>query len=70
MEGLETCRRLSVEAVVVLGHPEHYPRFGFSSSAAAAIRSPFSGSPAFMAVEMTPGALRGAIEVHYPAAFG
>jgi len=27
--GLEECRRLGQEIVVVLGHPDYYPRFGF-----------------------------------------
>ncbi len=27
--GLDECRRLGCEIVVVLGHPEYYPRFGF-----------------------------------------
>ena len=43
--------------VVVLGHPEFYPRFGFSAKLAGRLKSPFSG-PAFMAVELVPGAWR------------
>jgi len=27
--GLEECRRLGYEIIVVLGHPDYYPRFGF-----------------------------------------
>jgi putative acetyltransferase len=34
---------------LVLGHPDYYPRFGFSAHAAEAIASPWSGNPAFMA---------------------
>jgi putative acetyltransferase len=30
--GLEQCRQLGYQAVVVLGHPEYYPRFGFVPS--------------------------------------
>ena len=29
LSGLEECRRLRQEIIVVLGHPEYYPRFGF-----------------------------------------
>jgi putative acetyltransferase len=29
LEGLERCRRSGVAAVVVVGHPAYYPRFGF-----------------------------------------
>jgi putative acetyltransferase len=59
-----------MEAVVVLGHPPYYPRFGFSAQAAAKIASPFAGRPAFMAMALTPGALDAPIRVDYPAAFG
>lgn len=34
--------------VFVLGHPDYYPRFGFSAAAAEAFSAPWSG-PAFMA---------------------
>jgi putative acetyltransferase len=33
----------------VLGHPEYYPRAGFSSTLAETVTSPWSGNPAFMA---------------------
>lgn len=29
LAGLEECRRLIQEVIVVLGHPDYYPRFGF-----------------------------------------
>jgi putative acetyltransferase len=55
--------------VVVLGHPDYYPRFGFSAKLAERLRAPFSG-PAFMALEL-PGALSDiAGEVRYPPPFG
>jgi len=69
-EGLRTCAEAGHRIVVVLGHPEFYPRFGFSADRAARLKSPFSG-PAFMAVELVPGALEGvAGEVRYPPPFG
>ena len=34
---------------LVLGHPDYYPRAGFSAEKAAAIESPWTGNPAFMA---------------------
>ena len=68
--GIEACRAAGMEAVVVLGHPPYYPRFGFSAEAAAKIASPFSGRPAFMAMALTHGALDRPIRVDYPAAFG
>jgi putative acetyltransferase len=68
--GLEACRALGVEAVVVLGHPAFYPRFGFSAETARHLEAPFSG-PAFMALELKPGVLDGVSgAVTSPPAFG
>lgn len=67
--GIEACRALDAEAIVVLGHPPYYPRFGFSAEAAQKIASPFAGRPAFMAMALKPGALDAPIKVDYPAAF-
>ena len=66
--GLERCRNAGVEAVVVLGHPTYYPRFGFSAHLAEQLQAPFSGST-FMALELVPGALREGGVVRYPNAF-
>src|SRR5262245_38973128 len=51
--GLDICRKEALPAVVVVGHPDYYPRFGFSAELAAQLSSPFSG-PAFMAMELVP----------------
>jgi putative acetyltransferase len=67
--GLEACAEGDARAVVVLGHPGFYPRFGFSAAAASALQAPFSG-PEFMALELLPGALRCGGEVRYASAFG
>jgi putative acetyltransferase len=67
--GIEAVRALGAEAVVVLGHPDYYPRFGFSAASAARLASPYAGNPAFMAMELTPGALADPLKVDYPAAF-
>jgi putative acetyltransferase len=70
--GLERARQLGHRVVVVLGHPEYYPRFGFAPAARWGIRTPF-GAPddAFMLLELGPGRLveAGPGEVEYPAAF-
>lgn len=56
--------------MVVLGHPEFYPRFGFSAELARRLESPFGGGDAWMALELEPNALAG-IEgrVEYSAPF-
>ncbi len=56
--GLEACRSLGYEAVVVIGHPEFYPRFGFRPGNAFGLRSQFDvPDNVFMVTELTPGAL-------------
>jgi putative acetyltransferase len=69
-EGLRACRDAGHQVVIVLGHPEFYPRFGFSAKMAERLKAPFSGA-AFMALELVPGALAAvAGEVRYPPPFG
>lgn len=59
--GLQECEKIGVCAVVVLGHIEYYPRFGFRPSSEYGFRSEYDvPSEAFMALELTPGALSGA----------
>lgn len=67
---LDEARGAGAQAVIVLGHPDYYPRFGFSAALAQNLASPFSGE-AFMALELVPGALAGQHgSVGYPSAFG
>ena len=70
--GLEQCRQLGCAAVVVLGHPEYYPRFGFSPSSRFGIDSEYDvPEEVFMAMELEPEALSGKTgRVKYHAAFG
>ncbi|AZO78796.1 MULTISPECIES: N-acetyltransferase [unclassified Bosea (in: a-proteobacteria)] len=67
---LDGAKAAGAEAVIVLGHPDYYPRFGFSAALARNLASPFSGE-AFIALELVPGALAGQHgSVSYPSAFG
>ncbi len=69
--GLQSCREDGYEIVVVLGHPEFYPRFGFSYELARPLDSPFGGGEAWMAIELESGALRGITgSVKYSPPFG
>ena len=68
--GIEELRRMGAEAVLVLGHVDYYPRFGFSREAAKLIASPYAHLPAFMALELVPGALAAPVKADYPRAFG
>lgn len=58
--GLDELRRLGHGAVVVLGHTEYYPRFGFVPASRFGLRCTFEWpDEAFMALELEPGALGG-----------
>jgi putative acetyltransferase len=68
--GLDWLRTQKEQMVFVLGPPEYYPRFGFSTDKARFIESPFNPN-SFMALELKPHALEGIRgRVLYPAAFG
>ncbi|MGH6951983.1 MAG: GNAT family N-acetyltransferase, partial [Vitreimonas sp.] len=67
--GNARCAALGLEAIVVLGHADYYPRFGFSAALAESLEAPFSG-PHFMALELRPGVLKAGGRVRYAKAFG
>ena len=54
--GLAECRALGIAAVVVLGHPAFYPRFGFRTASVFGLRCEFPvPDEVFMALELVPG---------------
>lgn len=58
--GLAACWSLGHVRVVVLGHADYYPRFGFTSARAAGIAAPFPvRDESFLVVGRTPAALAG-----------
>ncbi len=58
--GLDECRRLGHDVVVVLGHSKYYPCFGFISGQTKGIRCEYNvPDDVFMVAELTSGALRG-----------
>ena len=65
--GLSRCREVGAPVVVVLGHPEYYPRFGFRPAWDRGLYhlAP-KPNPSFMVLELEAGALpEGCGEVHY-----
>jgi putative acetyltransferase len=69
--GLEQCKKLGCGAVVVLGHPEYYPRFGFLPSTQFRIGCEYDvPEDVFTVLELQPGFLHGASGIiKYHAAF-
>lgn len=69
--GLDACRQAGHRIVIVLGHADYYPRFGFTPAGQHGLRPPFPApDEAFMALALQPGSLDGVSGiVRYPAAF-
>lgn len=69
--GLAHCKELGAVAVVVLGHPEFYPKFGFSPAERFGLKCEYDvPAEAFMAIELHARALRGVSgTVKYHAVF-
>jgi len=60
LAGLDACRQVDCDAVVVLGHAAYYPRFGFQPASGFHLSCEYRvPDDAFMAVELQPGALSG-----------
>jgi putative acetyltransferase len=68
--GLELLQGRGERIVIVVGHPNYYPEFGFSRDKARLLESSFPAE-AFMALDLSVGALDGIRgSVVYPPAFG
>jgi len=70
-KSLKEAKELGFQSVIVLGHPEYYPKFGFRKSSLWQIKAPFEvPEEALMAIELQKGSLdnvSGVIE--YPSVF-
>jgi putative acetyltransferase len=53
--GLATSRDLGCPFVVLLGHPEYYPRFGFRSASELGLSNEYGADEAFQVIELHPG---------------
>jgi len=59
-EGLKECERIGHDIVVVLGHANYYPRFGFTPATLKGLRSEYDvPDEVFMVRELVEGALGG-----------
>lgn len=63
--------KLDYPAIIILGHPEYYQKFGFVAASKYAISAPFEvPDEAFMVLELTDGSLRQISGVvNYPQEF-
>lgn len=65
---LEGAREQGIAIVVLVGHADYYPRFGFSSGRARSIASPYTKfGDVWMAAELIPGSLSAPATATFPA---
>jgi putative acetyltransferase len=58
--GLDQCRSLGHDCIVVLGHPEYYPRFGFVSASRYGVKCEYQvPDDVFMLIELREGTMKG-----------
>ena len=58
--GLEECQHLGYEVVVLVGHPDYYPRFGFITASPQGLECEFEvPDEAWMMLELQKGTLAG-----------
>jgi len=56
--GIEACEKLGVGAIVVLGHADYYPKFGFNPASGFNLSCEYDvPDEVFMALELMPGYL-------------
>ena len=69
--GLDECRRFGFDAVVVLGHADYYPRFGFVRASTFGLMSEYDvPDDVFLALELRLGTLgQGGGTIRYHPAF-
>lgn len=71
LEGLKRAKALEYTSVIVLGHKNYYPKFGFESTKKWNIKAPFEVTDeVFMGLELVEKALKGITGiVRYPKEF-
>jgi len=70
-EGLSRAKDFGFRSVIVVGHPEYYPKFGFTKASKWSIKVPFKvPDEVFMALEIAEGELQDKSGIiAYPAEF-
>ncbi len=70
-EGLKKSKELGYKIVVLVGHPDYYPRFGFVPAKEKGLKLPFDApDEAFMVYEIIPNSLVGISgTIEYPPEF-
>ena len=59
-EGLKRAKSIGYKSVIVLGHSEYYPKFGFEPASKWNIKAPFDvPDKVFFAIELEEGGLKG-----------
>jgi len=69
--GIKMAKKLGFDSIIVIGHKEYYPKFGFQRASKWNIKCPFEvPDEVFMAIELTEKAFEGkAGTVEYPDEF-
>ena len=58
--GIKAAKKAGYTSIIVLGHSDYYPRFGFVPASTFGIKPPFEvPDTAFMALELLPNSLKG-----------
>jgi len=70
-EGLKKCKELGYKVVVLVGHPDYYPRFGFIKASDKGLKLPFDApNETFMVYEIVPNSLTGIMgTIEFPPEF-
>jgi len=70
-KGIKMAKKLGFDSIIVIGHKEYYPKFGFQRASKWNIKCPFEvPDEVFMAIELTEKAFEGkAGTVEYPDEF-
>lgn len=70
-KAIERARELGYKSIVILGHENYYPKFGFEKASKYGVKAPFEvPDEAYMILELLPGGLNGVSGiVEYSKAF-